>query len=272
MPFLIVFLLLVEYVLLTSTAVYMVSVLSRAIEGVPWSKCLQLYPVLQASAAPEGKQRPGTAPSAFSAAAREDADSRRTASTSAIAASPFANSAFASGAAQQPEDGNQQQQQQQQRGLQRASSPALGSGVTAQTVADGLPSAPSAPLTDRDGGAGPAGSAGAVDGGRRWAAGASPYSQEYAAPRTTDSPSVSGILTALPHRNSGHFGRLSGESPRSGSTPRQLGVFASHPIPEEGDLVTAEDQGGGKNSPARPADGKAGGVGKDASGFSVQAR
>jgi hypothetical protein len=224
---------------------------------------------LQASAAPEGKQRPGTAPSAFSAAAQEDAEARRSASTSAIAASPFANSAFAPGA----EDGGQQQQQQQ-RGLERASSPALGSGVTAQTVATGLPSAPSAPLTDCEGGAGPAAAAAA---GRRGAdrhVGPSPYYQEYAAPHSgTSSPSVSGILTALPHRGGQIAARgPAGESPRSVSTPRQLGVFASHPIPEEGDLPPAEDEDGGKDPLVQQTGGKGVGVGTDSGGFSVQAR
>ncbi|KAK9905638.1 hypothetical protein WJX75_003659 [Coccomyxa subellipsoidea] len=222
-----------------------------------------------ASAAPEGQQRPGTAPSAFSAAAQEDAEARRSASTSAIAASPFANSAFAPGA----EDGGQQQQQQQ-RGLERASSPALGSGVTAQTVATGLPSAPSAPLTDCEGGAGPAAAAAA---GRRGAdrhVGPSPYSQEYAAPHSgTSSPSVSGILMALPHRGGQIAARgPAGESPRSVSTPRQLGVFASHPIPEEGDLPPAEDEDGGKDPLVQQTGGKGVGVGTDSGGFSVQAR
>ena len=55
---------------------------------------------MQASsgAAPESSSnRPGTAPGAFSEAAAESAIERRTASTSAIAASPFAGSQAGAG-------------------------------------------------------------------------------------------------------------------------------------------------------------------------------
>ncbi len=211
----------------------------------------------QAPAAHQGLQRPGTAPSAFSAAAAEDSESRRTASTSAIAASPFANSAFAPA-----EDGRSS-------GLERASSPALGSGVTAQTVADGLPSTPSAPLGGRDG----IGAAAAADGGRRWASGQHASASQGYPHSATSSPSVSGILTHLPHRG-GQAGALRpplGESPRSVSTPRELGVFASHPIPEEADLAVAEDDGGGKGL-GHSAGGKSSTGSRAAGGLSVQAR
>ncbi|CAL8471975.1 g11517 [Coccomyxa elongata] len=212
-----------------------------------------------APAAHQGPQRPGTAPSAFSAAAAEDAESRRTASTSAIAASPFANSAFAPA-----EDGRSS-------GLERASSPALGSGVTAQTVADGLPSTPSAPLGGRDGIG--AAAAAAADGGRRRASGQQASVSQGYPHSATSSPSVSGILTHLPHRG-GQAGALRpplGESPRSVSTPRELGVFASHPIPEEADLAAAEDDGGGKGL-GHLAGGKSSTASRAAGGLSVQAR
>lgn len=217
--------------------------------------------MLQASAAPE---RPGTAPSAFSGAAGEAADARRSSSTAAIAASPFANSAFAAAAAPPPDSG---------RGLERASSPALGSGVTAQTVADGLPSAPSAPLTNRDG-ACPAGTPAAPgDAGRaasgRHASTSSPYSQEYAHHSATSSPSVSGILTALPHRGGTSRTSLSRDSIQSVSSPRELGVFASHPIPEE---AAAEDEGGGRELAQPPEEHVRGKSNSKAGGVSLQAR
>lgn len=193
---------------------------------------------LQASSHPE-PERPGTAPAPFSESAAEEAQSLRTASTSAIAASPFANSAVDKA---ESESGG---------GMQRSGSPAHGTGRSAATVAAGLPSVPSAPLTERP----EARSSVLAPVQTSDRAAASSRQDAAAAARDgTSSPSISGILTALPHRGllnpaaAVGLGRPPlGGSPRAGASPRLRGgssAFAQpHSIPEEGEQQMVDDNG-----------------------------
>lgn len=202
---------------------------------------------------PQTSGRPASEPSSgrldgASAAAGDPTGGRRAASTSAIAASPFAN-------------GNAES-------FDRRGSPALGPGVPVEALAAAMPSSHSAPQLEEDdrssaaaGGrahaaAEPAAMAAEDDGdAERRASGADGnVSVSAAAPAELHgmdkvgsgdssggrSPSVSGLLKALPDRrlltprlDYAATAQCVGESPRSVTSPRDLGVFASYPIPEE---------------------------------------
>jgi hypothetical protein len=180
---------------------------------------------MQASSLPESTQRRDIVPPRLSLDGAVDAQARRTVSTSAIAASPFANGDAGTAA-----------------GLHRTGSPALGAGRPAAVVAAGLPSLPSAPLSEQ---LPPEGcSTSAAEATSSPAKERSAHAHDAPPASGTASPSISGILTALPNRGpaAAVAGRWLGSSPRSGpSGPRSRGTFASHPIPEESEQVSPDD-------------------------------
>lgn len=215
-------------------------------------------------ALPQTSDRPASEPSGrpdASSNCAEGTGGRRAVSTSAIAASPFANDAG---------------------GLARRGSPAHGAGVPVQALAAAMPNSHSAPPLEDGGNAAPPAadvSASRMDpadsvaermpdqqgaepaaahAAERRASGAAGNVSVSAAAATDRngggmakegsgdssggrSPSVSGLLRALPDRRPPprldmpqHGGGVPGGSPRSSVTsPRDLGVFASYPIPEE---------------------------------------
>jgi hypothetical protein len=199
---------------------------------------------------PQTSGRPASGPSGRvdAAGGADDPTGRRAVSTSAIAASPFANGAES---------------------LERRGSPALGPGVPVEALAAAMPSSHSATQLEEDdsqgaaasgrgrGAAAEQGAAGEDGHAQRRVSGADGnVSVSAAAPGSAQpagvekggsgdssggrSPSVSGLLRALPDRRppprldcSAQHAGAAGESPRMVTSPRDLGVFASYPIPEE---------------------------------------
>ena len=211
---------------------------------------------------PQTSGRPASEPSGRLDATStvDDPTGRRAVSTSAIAASPFANGGTDS--------------------FDRRGSPALGPGVPVEALAAAMPSSHSAPqLEEGEGQSGAAASGraraaeqatAAEDGhAERRASGADgnvsvsaaapsglePRGGEKAGSENSSggrSPSVSGLLKGLPDQRpppwldcgGAHAGVVAGESPRSVTSPRDLGVFASYPIPEEEPEAAEGEQAG----------------------------